>query len=166
MIPLFFQVVLLESASKAGARLIIPSLGTPLGGVVAGFVMSRYGKLASIVRVGAFFIFVGNAIIIALRFNDAAWKYFVYLVPANFGTGMAYPGSLFTSLALFDHSGTFSCLFGRLQDADKYHRPGSFYVNCIFDPINGIRMGSSSHLSDHSKRIEHSATGSTSRHSR
>lgn len=41
MLPLFFQVVLLDSASTAGARLAIPSLATPIGGVIAGVVMSR-----------------------------------------------------------------------------------------------------------------------------
>jgi MFS family permease len=105
MIPLYFQVVLLESASTAGLRLVIPSLGTPIGGIVAGLIMSRYGKLATIVRIGALFMLLGNALIVAFRFQDAPWKYFVYLIPANIGTGMAYPGSLFTFLALFDHTG-------------------------------------------------------------
>ncbi|KAF2101154.1 MFS general substrate transporter [Rhizodiscina lignyota] len=104
LIPLFFQVVLLESATKAGSRLVIPSLATPVGGVIAGVVMSRWGKLAVLVRVGAFLMLVGNALAASLSFRDADWKYIVYLFPANLGQGMAYPGTLFTFLAIFDHS--------------------------------------------------------------
>lgn len=48
MLPLFFQVVLLDSATKAGARLAIPSLATPIGGVIAGVIMSQWGKLLTL----------------------------------------------------------------------------------------------------------------------
>lgn len=104
-LPLFFQVVLLDSASKAGARLVIPSLATPVGGLIAGIVMSRWGKLAQIVRVGAFLMFLGNLLVMLLSFRDAGWKYFVYVFPANLGQGMVYPGILFSFLAAFDHGG-------------------------------------------------------------
>ncbi|KAI8272434.1 putative transporter [Colletotrichum sp. SAR 10_98] len=85
MLPLFFQVVLLDSATKAGARLAIPSLATPLGGLVAGIVMSRWGKLVWL-------------------FEDSNWKYLVYIFPANLGQGIIYPAILFTTLASFDHA--------------------------------------------------------------
>ncbi|KAJ5511409.1 Major facilitator superfamily domain general substrate transporter [Penicillium expansum] len=103
-LPLMFQVILLDSPSKAGTRLVIPCLFTPLGGLVAGIIMSRWGKLASIVRVGAALMFVGNLLVMLLRFNDSGWKYFVYVIPANLGQGMVYPGILFTFLAAFDHT--------------------------------------------------------------
>lgn len=105
MLPLFFQVVLLDSATTAGARLAIPSLATPIGGVVAGVVMSRYGRLAALVRAGAILMAVGNALVAGLRFEDDLWKYYVYIFPANLGQGIVYPGILFTSLATFEHAG-------------------------------------------------------------
>lgn len=105
MLPLFFQVVLLDSATKAGARLAIPSLATPLGGLVAGIVMSRWGKLVWLVRTGAFFMLFGNALVTALQFEDSNWKYLVYIFPANLGQGIIYPAILFTTLASFDHAG-------------------------------------------------------------
>jgi hypothetical protein len=105
MIPLFFQVVLFDSASKAGARLVIPSLATPVGGLVAGIIMSRWGKLAPLVRTGAALMVLGNTLVVFYQFENATWKYFVYLIPANLGQGMAYPGILFTFLAIFDHAG-------------------------------------------------------------
>ena len=103
--PLFFQVALGESASKAGSRLVIPSLATLIGGVIAGVVMSRWGKLASLVRAGAFLMTLGNVLVATFEFHDYGWKYIVYLFPANLGLGMAYPSTLFTFLAIFNHSG-------------------------------------------------------------
>ncbi|KAJ4145780.1 hypothetical protein LMH87_004616 [Akanthomyces muscarius] len=104
MLPLFFQAVLLEPAAKAGARLAIPSLAGPLGGLVAGVVMSRWGKLVPLVRVGAFFMLLGNTLTATLAFSDSSWKYFAYIFPANFGQGIIYPSILFTSLASFEHA--------------------------------------------------------------
>ncbi|KAJ9360567.1 MFS drug transporter [Paecilomyces variotii] len=103
-LPLLFQVILLDSATKAGARLVIPSLSTPVGGLISGIIMSRWGHLAHLVRAGAFLMFLGNTLVMLLRFNDASWKYIVYLIPANLGQGIVYPGILFTFLAAFDHA--------------------------------------------------------------
>lgn len=69
--------------------------------------MSRWGHLAHLVRAGAFLMFLGNTLVMLLRFNDASWKYIVYLIPANLGQGIVYPGILFTFLAAFDHAGAF-----------------------------------------------------------
>jgi len=104
MLPLFFQVVLLDSASKAGERLAIPSLATPIGGLIAGIVMSRWGHLISLVRVGAVLMTIGNGLVASLSFSDKTWKYMVFIFPANLGQGIVYPAMLFTTLATFDHS--------------------------------------------------------------
>lgn len=129
-LPLMFQVILLDSPSKAGTRLVIPCLFTPLGGLVAGIIMSRWGKLASIVRVGAALMFVGNLLVMLLRFNDSAWKYFVHVIPANLGQGMVYPGILFTFLAAFDHTGKPACLSFRVNCRQRHYqireRPSRF----------------------------------------
>ncbi|KAK1752927.1 putative vacuolar basic amino acid transporter [Echria macrotheca] len=103
-LPLFFQVVLLDSATTAGARLAIPSLATPIGGLIAGVVMSKWGKLITLVRTGALLMVIGNSLVTSLAFVDSPWKYFVYIFPANLGQGVVYPGILFTSLATFDHA--------------------------------------------------------------
>ncbi|KAF7589699.1 hypothetical protein BBP40_003946 [Aspergillus hancockii] len=103
-LPLLFQVILMDSASKAGARLAIPSLATPIGGLISGIVMSRWGKLAHLVRAGALLMCVGNFLVMSLQFSDAGWKYFAYVIPASLGQGIVYPGILFTFLAAFDHA--------------------------------------------------------------
>ncbi|KAL4922919.1 major facilitator superfamily domain-containing protein [Aspergillus aurantiobrunneus] len=102
-LPLFFQIVLLDTASKAGARLVIPSFATPIGGLLSGIIMSRYGKLSYLMRVGAGLMFVGNLLVMVLKFSDAEWKYYVYVIPANLGQGIVYPAILFTFLAAFGH---------------------------------------------------------------
>jgi hypothetical protein len=116
MIPLFFQVVLRDTPSQAGLRLVIPSLATPIGGLIAGVVMSRWGKLSTLVRVGCFTMAVGNGLVALLKYHDAKWKYLVYLFPANLGQGIVYPSILFTFLAAFDHSREFLC--GELNSFD------------------------------------------------
>ncbi|KAL4979756.1 major facilitator superfamily domain-containing protein [Aspergillus desertorum] len=113
-LPLFFQIVLLDSASKAGARLVIPSLATPVGGLLSGIVMSRYGRLSYLMRAGATLMFLGNLLVMTLDFEDSAWKYFVYVIPANLGQGIAYPAILFTVLAAFgyeDHAVSASTVY-------------------------------------------------------
>ena len=104
-LPLFFQVVLLDSASRAGARLAIPALATPIGAVLAGIIMSRYGKLIALVRLGTAVMTFGNALVTSLGFRDATWKYYTLIWPASFGQGITYPSILFTNLATFEHSG-------------------------------------------------------------
>ncbi|KAK3946866.1 major facilitator superfamily domain-containing protein [Pseudoneurospora amorphoporcata] len=86
-LPLFFQVVLLDSATTAGARLAIPSLATPIGGLIAGVVMSRWGKLITLVRIGTALMVLGNALVTSLAFEDSRWKYLVYIFPAKLGQG-------------------------------------------------------------------------------
>lgn len=97
--------MLLDSASKAGARLIIPSLATPLGGLIAGIIMSRWGRLAQIAQAGALLMFAGNLLVTLLHFDDAEWKYYFFVFPANLGQGMVYPATLFSFIAAFDHTG-------------------------------------------------------------
>jgi hypothetical protein len=91
-------------------RLVIPSLATPAGGLLSGIIMSRWGRLSELVRVGCLLMMVGNGLVASLRYQDSSWKYLIYLVPANFGQGMSYPAILFTFLAAFDHNGKCSPL--------------------------------------------------------
>lgn len=99
-------MVLQDTPSEAGLRLVIPSLATPVGGLIAGFVMSRWGQLSTLVRIGCSTMTLGNGLMALLSQSSAKWKYIVYLFPANLGQGIVYPSILFTFLAANDHSGT------------------------------------------------------------
>ena|ERR1700760_1037742 len=94
-----------DTASQAGMRLVIPSLATPVGGLISGIIMSRWGHLNKLVRAGCLFMMLGNGLVASFKFKDVAWRHLVYLIPANFGQGMAYPAILFTFLSAYDHSG-------------------------------------------------------------
>jgi hypothetical protein len=152
MLPLFFQVVLLDPASKAGARLIIPSLATPIGGLIAGIVMSRWGRLAALVRSGAVLMVVGNALIILLKFTDASWKYFLYIIPANLGQGIVYPGILFTVLAAFDHDGESHTLsMCRCPKTNPGARPCRLRLDRLPYSLSRMGLGSLDHFGNCSK---------------
>ena len=96
--------MLKDSASKAGLRLAIPSLSAPPGGLIAGFVMSRWGMLSHLVRAGCFIMMVGNGLIASLKYHDSNWRYILYLIPANLGSGIVSPSILFTNIAAFEQS--------------------------------------------------------------
>lgn len=155
MIPLFFQVVLSDSASTAGARLAIPSLATPLGSLLAGVVMSQWGKLVPLMRLGAVFMVFGNALVTSFKFEDSTWKYFVYTFPASFGQGVIYPSILFTSLASFDHAGKSNSLITIFTYLQICYRSRGVCLDGLSDPIIGHRVGSLSyicHSADHAQR--------------
>ncbi|EAW19081.1 MDR family MFS transporter [Aspergillus fischeri NRRL 181] len=103
-LPLLFQVILLDTPTKAGARLAIPSLAAPIGSLISGVVMSRWGRLAYLVRAGCLLMCIGNLLVMSIKFHDAGWKYLTYVIPASLGQGIVYPGILFTFLAAFDHT--------------------------------------------------------------
>lgn len=111
MLPLFFQVVVLDTPSKAGMRLMIPSLSTPIGGLIAGYTMSKYGRLAQLIRVGTLLMTIGNLLLVLLHFHNASWKYLLFLFPANFGLGMMNPSVLFSFIPAFEHRGEETLLF-------------------------------------------------------
>jgi hypothetical protein len=98
-------VILLDTPTKAGARLAIPSLAAPIGSLISGVVMSRWGRLAYLVRAGCLLMCIGNLLVMSIQFHDAEWKYLTYVIPASLGQGIVYPGILFTFLAAFDHTG-------------------------------------------------------------
>ncbi|KAM0259726.1 hypothetical protein ACHAQJ_003160 [Trichoderma viride] len=104
MLPLFFQAVLQDSATKAGVRLAFPSLAMPLGGLIAGTVMSRWGKLIPLMRTGLILMTIGQALVSSWAFADASWKYVLYIFPSHLGTGIVYPATLFISIASHAHS--------------------------------------------------------------
>ena len=154
MLPLFFQVVLKDSPTKAGARLAIPSLATPLGGLIAGVVMSRWGQLINLVRFGAITMTIGNGLVTSLAFYDSKWKYLVYIFPANLGQGIIYPAILFTTLASFEHSGKFSGVPFTNLVSNRSIRSCCFCIHRLPDSITGLRMGRSHNRLDYPKYTE------------
>jgi MFS family permease len=108
MVPLYFQAVKLESAGTAGTRLIVPSVGVPLGSTLAGFIITHSGRLASLVRAGCFVLLIGVILPVTFGIDDAdsrSWVYSLYLAPAAIGMGIFYPSALFSMLTAFQPGG-------------------------------------------------------------
>lgn len=105
MIPLYFQAVRGDSPSKAGLRLVMPSLATPIGGVIAGTLMQRGTRLSYNVRLGTAMMLLGNMLAVTLGTTGDRRKEFVFLVPATLGLGLTNPSILFSFVSLFEHRG-------------------------------------------------------------
>jgi hypothetical protein len=106
MIPLYFQAVRGESPSVAGMRLMIPALATPIGGVIAGTLMSKGYPLRLNVRMGTMTMLIGNLLALSMGMKGkGGFADFIYLVPANLGLGLTNPSCLFSFVSLFEHKG-------------------------------------------------------------
>jgi hypothetical protein len=97
--PTLFPINYQDSTSKAGLRLDIPSLSTPVGGLIADFNMSRWRMLSHLVQAGNFFMVLRTSLITTLDYYDWTWKYVAYLFQANLGHGIAYLSILLTNIA-------------------------------------------------------------------
>ncbi|GME49455.1 hypothetical protein N7475_008753 [Neofusicoccum parvum] len=100
--PLFFQAVLLDSPFKAGLRMILPSMATPLGSLVAGMAMSRNASLPLMTQVGMLLLSIGSGLLLLLRMDRGRLGSVVLLVLPNLGAGIAFPSSLFQFINMFD----------------------------------------------------------------
>ncbi|EHN03505.1 Vba2p [Saccharomyces cerevisiae x Saccharomyces kudriavzevii VIN7] len=103
-LPLFFQIVLGDSTAKAGLRLTIPSLFTPVGSLITGFSMSKYNCLRSLLYVGVSLMFLGNFLFLLIEKTSPNWLISLFLIPANLGQGITFPTTLFTFIFLFPKS--------------------------------------------------------------
>lgn len=108
MVPLYFLGVFLEPTSIVGKRLMLPALGFPLGAIIAGITMSKYGQLNLLVRMGCIVLLVGSLLplLFSLDHKQSEATYFFSLIPVQIGQGLINPSSLFTMLAAFSHAGT------------------------------------------------------------
>ncbi|KAK3360674.1 major facilitator superfamily domain-containing protein [Lasiosphaeria hispida] len=103
MMPLYFQAVCGDSPSAAGMRLMVPSMATLVGGIIAGVMMQRGIQLRHNVRNGTALILVGNILACMMETAGNRWMELMYLIPANLGVGLTNPSVLFSSVSLFDY---------------------------------------------------------------
>lgn len=105
LMPLFFQTVLLDTASVAGLRLVPPSLATPLGGLATGVFMRHSTNLTLLTRGGLFLCFLGASLTVTLGMQDPGWKYSCFLAFGNLGQGIVYPSLLFGTIRASEQKG-------------------------------------------------------------
>lgn len=100
-LPLFFQIVLGDSTAKAGLRLTIPSLFTPVGGLITGICMSKFNCLQTLLYAGIFLMTLGNFLFLFIERDSPNWLVGLFLIPANLGQGVTFPATLFTFIFAF-----------------------------------------------------------------
>lgn len=81
-------------------------MATPVGGVIAGIFIARYGRVSGLITAGAVLIALGNALVTSLQFTEATWKYYVYLLPGNLGQGIVYLAATFAFIATSEKQGS------------------------------------------------------------
>ena len=140
MVPLYFQAVRGDSPSVAGLRLMIPSLATLWGGVIAGYMMQREYRLCHNVRLGTGMMLVGNLLALTFGTTSPRWRESIYLVPANLGIGLTNPSVLFSFVALFEHKGKGSPEYHGQEVGSPSPRAGRSHLDGLSHPIYGYHI--------------------------
>lgn len=96
---MYFQAVLLTSATTSGLRLVLPSIATSVAGVSTGFLITYTRRLKWPLVLGAGLATAGNLGLLLLRRGLPAPLYVLALVPGSLGTGFQFPGTFMAVLA-------------------------------------------------------------------
>jgi hypothetical protein len=99
-IPLYFQAVLLESATSSGFRLIIPTLIAASTGTATGFLITWTKQLKLYMVIGVFPIFIGAIALSYMQRGLPDWAYLLFLIPSNIGQGFMFPATFMSVLAV------------------------------------------------------------------
>lgn len=97
--PLYFQAVLLTSATTSGLRLVLPSIASTVAGVSTGFLITYTRRLKWPLMLGTGLAIFGNAGLLLLRRGLPSYVYILALVPSSFGSGFQFPGTFMAILA-------------------------------------------------------------------
>ena len=101
-VPLYFQAVLLESATNSGLRLVIPSICASCVGTATGFLITYTRRLKPPLVAGAILVLIGTVCLSFLRRGLPNWAYLLFLVPSSLGQGFQFPGTFMAILAVSD----------------------------------------------------------------
>ncbi|KAJ6784006.1 hypothetical protein PWT90_07783 [Aphanocladium album] len=97
--PLYFQAVLLTSATTSGLRLVLPSIVGSVAGVSTGFLITYTRRLKWPLTLGTALGIAGNVSLLLLRRGLPAPVYVLALFPSSFGNGFQFPGAFMAVLA-------------------------------------------------------------------
>ncbi|RKF55129.1 putative transporter [Golovinomyces cichoracearum] len=103
-VPIFFQAVMLESATSSGLRLLIPSIAACIAGVLAGFLITWTKRLKMFLLIGACMLLIGCLTLSFLNRGWPNWIYQVLLVPNSVGQGLGYPTTFLSILTVSSQS--------------------------------------------------------------
>jgi hypothetical protein len=103
-IPLYFQAVLLESATSSGLRLVIPSAAASIIGTATGFAITYTKRLKWPLVCGVVLLFLGTAGLSAMGRGMPNWAYMLFIVPSSMGQGFMFPATFMAVLAVSEQA--------------------------------------------------------------
>ncbi|GAB1316703.1 hypothetical protein MFIFM68171_06913 [Madurella fahalii] len=98
-VPLFFQGVLLTSATTSGFRLVISSAVASAAGTATGFLVTYTRRLKWPLVLGTSLLVCGTLCLSSMRRGWPALAYILCLVPGSAGSGFQFPGTFMAVLA-------------------------------------------------------------------
>ncbi len=103
-LPLFFQAVLLTSATDSGFRLALPSLIGSLAGVATGYIITYTRRLKPTLVAGAFIYLIGSIAISFMTKNTSEIMIMVLITGVPLGQGFVFPNTMMSALAVSDQA--------------------------------------------------------------
>ncbi|RFU77277.1 hypothetical protein TARUN_4953 [Trichoderma arundinaceum] len=97
-IPLYFQAVLLSSATSSGLRLVLPSIVSSIFGALTGFAITWTRRLKWPVLSGALWYLAGCITLCFLKRGMPGVVYLLVLIPQSIGQGFQFPGTFMAVL--------------------------------------------------------------------
>jgi hypothetical protein len=101
-IPLYFQGVLLTTATKSGLYLILPSLIASSTGTATGLLISRTRRLKWPLILGSTGYLLGLLSLSSMRRSWPAWAFLLAIVPSSAAQGFQFPGTFLALLAVWE----------------------------------------------------------------
>ncbi|KHJ35078.1 putative major facilitator superfamily transporter [Erysiphe necator] len=103
-VPLFFQAVMLDSATNSGLRLLVPSLISSLAGTLVGFLITWTKQMKIYLTIGLVSLFIGSVALSLLQRTWQVWVYLLLLIPTSLGQGLMYPTTFMSILSVSPQS--------------------------------------------------------------
>jgi hypothetical protein len=103
-IPLYFQAVLLESATVSGLRLIVSTITASIVGTATGFYITWSKQLKIPLVLGVVFLLGGCILYTFMDRHMPNWAFILVLIPSNIGTGFMYPATFISILAVSEQA--------------------------------------------------------------
>lgn len=98
--PLFFQAVLLTTATTSGFCLMIITVVSSASGTSTGFLINYTKRLKWPLGLGATGFLVGTIALSFMQRGWPLWVYLLFLVPHSMGQGFQFPGTFMAILAV------------------------------------------------------------------
>lgn len=99
-VPIYYQAVLLESATSSGLRLLVPTISATTAGISTGFLITWSRRLKWPMVLGGFLVFLGPTLLSTMDRSWPTWISLFFLVPASMGQGFQFPGTFIGILAV------------------------------------------------------------------